>query len=442
MLEEIRNGELFYNGVSLAKLADKYGTPLKITFLDIIKDHVSNLKNSFDNAIKKLDYSGKFIYLNANKANYGAMEIASAFEKADGLETSSYYDLLMSNEMFKKYPQFKDKYLVSNGYKPNDYLDAIINISKEHRFIDVIDSYDEYERLKKANVKMEVGLRVHLSALYCESENDPKDDRFGLMHDEFVKIIKDIGNTKLKLTMIHFHQRGFDYEEEKFKKNFLKAFEDYYVYACKHIDTVCNFNMGGGTPSPIDYKFDYNKWAQYVIGLLKDSCKKYGICEPNLFSENGRYSQKDSAVNVYSVITKKNTGEYPWHIVDGSLLIAMPEYYALGESIIVRPINALDKKMIKARLAGVTCDCDDVYYEKKGYVDLPDNEKIYIGLIGTGSYQNSMNGKGGIHHCLLPEEKDVLVYNDGNNIKSTVRKQLQSIDEVLRLMQFNDLQNR
>ena len=107
--------------------------------------------------------------------------------------------------------------------------------------------------------------------------------------------------------------------------------------------------------------------------------------------------------------------------------------FALGEPILVTPINNLNKDMVKVRLAGITCDCDDVLFDReKGYFEMPDSNDNYLGLIGTGSYQNSMNGKGGVHHCLLPEERDIVISND----KITVRNELQSIDDIYRLIHF------
>ena len=80
--------------------------------------------------------------------------------------------------------------------------------------------------------------------------------------------------------------------------------------------------------------------------------------------------------------------------------------------MLIKPINNLDKPMAKARLAGITCDCDDVYFNKEtGYFLIPECDDDLIGLLGTGSYQNSMNGKGGVHHCMLPEEKDVIIFD-------------------------------
>ena len=70
-LREIINGNLYYNGYNLTELAKEYGTPLKITFLDVITEHICSLKEAFEKARENVGYKGQFVYLNANKANYG-----------------------------------------------------------------------------------------------------------------------------------------------------------------------------------------------------------------------------------------------------------------------------------------------------------------------------------------------------------------------------------
>lgn len=424
-LVENHLGKLLYNGYDLFSLAQKYSTPLKVTFLDVIRARVTELKKCFDKAIEENGYEGKFIYLNANKANYSSLEIETAFLAGDGLETSSNYDLLYTESVYKKFNE-TEKPIVCNGYKDKAYLDNIIRISKNIKIIDIIDSLDEYNTLKKQGVKLEVGLRLHMSSLYEEH-----DDRFGITIEEFNYIINDISNTNLVLTTIHFHQRGFDYIESKFLENISLAF-NYYCQAKTKVLSVCNFDMGGGTPLPTDYSFDYDAWANLVIRHIQSICAANNVSVPNLLSENGKYSQKDSTVNIYKVCAvKATTKDYPWYLVDGSLLIAMPEYYALGEPIKVVPISNLGKPMIKARLGGITCDCDDVFQESNGYIMMPkDTKDLYIALLGTGSYQNSMNGKRGVHHCLLPEEKDVVISNG----KEFVRHDIQGIDEIIELM--------
>ena len=431
-LVEEKDGKLYYNGYCLVDLAKKFGTPLTITFLDIIKERILSLKEAFENAKKATNYSGDFIYLNANKANYGKDEIESAFIFADGLETSSFYDLVLSLKMYEKYPLFHDKLIVCNGLKQDDYLDAVVmahNIG--YNIITIIDDIYEYEYLKKKGPRLKIGLRVHLSSLY---EPEVPDDRFGLMPEEIEYILNDVKNTNLVLNTVHYHQRGFDFEEEKFFKNFDIAF-NYYIKARKMYDTVTYFDFGGGTPLPIEGGFDYEAYAKSILTHIKELCKNNNVAIPNLISENGKYSQKDSTVNIYKVVGTKNTGEYPWYIVDSSLLIALPEMYALGEPMLIKPINNLNEKMVKARLAGITCDCDDVYFDKsKGYFEIPDKDDDYIALLGTGSYQNSMNGKGGVHHCMLPEEKDVIIYYKNGVELVKVRKELQTIEDIYSIL--------
>jgi len=432
LIEEI-NGNLYYDGTCLKDLAIKYGTPLKVTFLNLIKERVLNLKNTFDKVINDIDYKGKFIYLNANKANYGAKEVFESFKYADGIETSSYYDLLYSLDIFKKHPEYKNKIIYSNGYKEPSYVDAIINAnSAGYDITDIIDSLNEYEYLKERKANIKVGLRVHLESQYSEEGDIIENDRFGLNKEEFDYIIDDLSKTNLTLTTIHFHQRGFDYEKDKFTINFKKAFNNYYVKAKKKYNTVINFDMGGGTPLPLSNDFDYFSWASYTLNMLHEIAKENSFEDPNLISENGKYSQKDSTVNIYKVVGKKNTDKYPWYIVDSSMLIALPEMYALGEPITVKPINELDKPMLKVRIGGITCDCDDVYYYKdKGYFEIADSkEDLYIACLGTGSYQNSMNGKGGVHHCLLPEEIDLVINKENNTETHTIRHNLQTIEEI------------
>ena len=433
-----QNNELFYNGYSLTSLAMKYGTPLRVSFLGVIKDHVTELKEAYAKAIKNNNYDGKFFYVNANKANYEFQEVKTAYDAGDGIETSSYYDLLLSKEI-----SVKDRPIICNGIKGDDYLDEIVDLTKKgYYIIDILDSYEEYESLKEKaihnNVIVEVGCRIHIPSLYIEDGSPITDDRFGMMDDEFDKIIKDIKETKaLKLTTIHFHQRGFEFEKDKFVENLEKVLI-YYDKAASMLDTVCNFDMGGGTPLPTYYSVDYDKFADLVIKELMKLTDKYHVKHPNLISENGKYSQKDSTVNIYEVVSIKNTCEYPWYVLNGSLLIAMPEMYALGEEILVSPINNLNRDTVNGRLSSITCDCDDVLYDKvKGYFELPKfdikKEKQFVAILGTGSYQNSMAGKRGWHHCLLPEEIDVVVDVNG---KESIRRPLQSFEEVKELINF------
>lgn len=437
------NGRMLYNGFDLTSLAQKYGTPLKLCFLDLIKRRVCDLKNAFNKSINANKYRGKFIYLNANKANYNVNVIATAGKNADGFETSSYNDLLLTESIMKKCG-IKNKPIFCNGFKDLFYRQKIVKmINNGFDITPIVDSIDEYYFFQAQTYKRQCkfGLRIHLECLYGEHEKD--NDRFGLMPSEVNEIIQNYKNFKdLELTTIHFHQRGFGYEEKKFICNIKKVFEEFYVPISRKIKSVCNFNIGGGTPLPHDTDFNYEKWSDFLVSTIQSLSKKNKIFEPNIISENGKYTAKDSFVNIYQVVAEKNTDvEYPWQIINGSFLVAIAEYYESGEPILVSAINQLQAPQNKARLAGITCDCDDVFFDnEKGFLELPkfdNNEKLYIAIYGTGSYQDSLSGKGGTHHCLIPEEKNVMIYTSNNKVHYKITSPLQDIKQIKKVLGFS-----
>ena len=60
-LVEEKDGKLYYNGYCLIDLAKKFGTPLTVTFLDIIKERILSLKDAFNKAKEETNYKGDFI---------------------------------------------------------------------------------------------------------------------------------------------------------------------------------------------------------------------------------------------------------------------------------------------------------------------------------------------------------------------------------------------
>ena len=173
-------------------------------------------------------------------------------------------------EKFKQY-SFVGEYLIYEDIIPAETdSDIVAPVSKS-----ILDTDLLYVLFTSGSTGVPKGVGIrHRSVI---DYIDWVTSEFGISEEDFNYILKDIGNTKLVLTTIHFHQRGFDYEEDKFTLNFKKVFENYYVKAAKKIKTVRNYDMGGGTPLPTSGVFDYEKWAEYVLGLLKTWSEDHGI---------------------------------------------------------------------------------------------------------------------------------------------------------------------
>ena len=91
-------------------------------------------------------------------------------------------------------------------------------------------------------------------------------------------------------------------------------------------------------------------------------------------------------------------------------------------------------------LGGLTCDSDDYYNSEQhtNAIYLPvftDTKPLYIGFFNTGAYQETISGYGGVHHCLMPQPKHVLIDKDENgNYTYSVFREEQTPDDVLRLL--------
>ena len=58
---------LQFHGVDLYELVQKYGTPLKFSYLPKISENIVNAKSWFEKAISKNGYTGKYQYCYCTK---------------------------------------------------------------------------------------------------------------------------------------------------------------------------------------------------------------------------------------------------------------------------------------------------------------------------------------------------------------------------------------
>ena len=437
---EIKNGRTFYNGLDMEKLAKRFGTPTKIVFLDIIENQITKLKDSFSYAIEKNNYSGKFIYLNANKSNYSSEMVYVAAKHGDGVETSSFFDLALTQKLLKTFKCLEGKPIYCNGFKMPDYCDKIVAIHNGgQKIVDIVDDLGELNYLlsQKYKTPLEIGVRINLEGLY---NHDKEHDRFGLSSKdlkEFSKILKD--QNKIKLTTVHFHQRGFEFEEDKFYVNILKACEKY-AELKKDFPSLTTLDIGGGTPWFYDVEFNYKDWANKLIAKIKEYFEEKHIEHPNIIIENGKYTTKDSIINLYRVAGVKNTDpRFSWYVLDASLMVAMPEYYMCGEPMKIVPVNNINEEKMKAKLAGLTCDCDDVYSGDNDYMMLPKitNKPQIIALLGVGSYQESLTSQNSVRHCLIPSEKRVISFMKNGKRCFVEVEQVQTFQNISKLTRLN-----
>jgi len=116
------NDYLEFNGVDLKPLIEKYGTPLKLTYLPKIGMQINKAKQMFASAFKRHKYEGTYNYCYCTKSSHFSFVVEEALKHDINLETSYAYDIEIINQLYKRRKITKDTFIVCNGFKQKAIL--------------------------------------------------------------------------------------------------------------------------------------------------------------------------------------------------------------------------------------------------------------------------------------------------------------------------------
>ena len=419
----VENNELIFNGVPLMDIIREYGTPMKITYLPKIGEHIQNAKRIFNNAIKKYKYKGQYTYCYCTKSSHFQFVVEEALKNGIHLETSSAFDIEIIKDLYKREKIDKDIFIICNGYKRELYTNNVSDLLNNgfRNCIPILDNLkelDAYDDSVKGPVKL--GIRI---AADEEPNFEFYTSRLGIRYNDvntlYKERIKD--NPKYSLKMLHFFintgMKDTAYYWSELSRFIYKYCELKKI--CPELDTI---DIGGGFPikTSMAFEYDYEYMADQVIENIQWICEKNNVPVPNIFTEFGSYTVGESGAVLYSVLDQKLQNDKElWYMIDGSFITHLPDAWGLNQKYIMMAINNWDNSHHKVNLGGLTCDSMD-YYNSEAHtseVFLPrieDGETQYIGFFHTGAYQESLGGYGGIQHCLIPAPKHVIIDRDAD----------------------------
>src|SRR5437867_2380995 len=122
------NNYLEFNGVDLKALIEKYGTPMKLSYLPKIGMQINKAKKMFAAAIKKHKYEGKYFYCYCTKSSHFSFVVEEALKHEIHLETSYAYDIEIIKKLYQRKKITKDTFIICNGYKQKNYTKRIANL--------------------------------------------------------------------------------------------------------------------------------------------------------------------------------------------------------------------------------------------------------------------------------------------------------------------------
>ncbi|MCR9065153.1 MAG: arginine decarboxylase, partial [Cytophagales bacterium] len=201
------NNNLLFNNVPLMDIIKKYGTPLKITYLPKITEHIEHARLLFKNAMKKYNYKGTYTYAYCTKSSHFQYVMEEALKNKIHLETSSAFDINIIKALYDDGKINKETYVICNGHKRPEYLKNITNLINDgfENVVPVLDNLREIDHyLAHAEAEeVQIGIRI-------ATDEEPNfafyTSRLGIRYKDvdelYLEKIKP--NARFKLKMLHF----------------------------------------------------------------------------------------------------------------------------------------------------------------------------------------------------------------------------------------------
>ena len=439
---------LQFHDIDLMKLVEQYGTPLKFTYLPQISNNIKRAKTWFKNAMDKSEYKGKYYFCYCTKSSHFEYIMNEAFKNNIHIETSSAFDINIVENLLQSGKINKSTYVICNGFKRDQYIENIARIiNNGHKnTIPIIDNYEELDLLQAAiKGKFKIGIRI-------AAEEEPKFEfytsRLGIGYKNIVPFYKKQihENKNLELKMLHFFINTGINDNAYYWSELIKCIK-VYVALKKECPSLDSLNVGGGFPikNSLAFEYDYQCMIDEIINQVKIACDEAEVDVPNIFTEFGSFTVGESGGAIYQVLYQKQQNDREkWNMIDSSFITTLPDTWAINKRFVMLAINRWNDTYERVLLGGMTCDSDDYYNSEQNmnaiYLPKYNKEKpLYIGFFNTGAYQETIGGFGGLHHCLIPEPKHLLIDHDENGeIKTSVFSEQQTADDVLKILGYQN----
>jgi len=442
----VEDNALKFHGVPLMDIIEKYGTPLKLTYLPKISQNINQSRDYFTKAFEKYNYKGSYTYCYCTKSSHFSFVMEEALKAGVHMETSSSFDIPIVRKLHEKGMLSKQHYVVCNGFKRplyRQYINELINDGFKNvvPVLDDLNELDSYEAAAKNPYK--VGIRI-------ASDEEPTFEfytsRLGIRYNDVVDLYQNkiAKSEKANLKMLHFFiNTGI--KDTAYYWSELGRFIDKYCELKKIAPELDTIDIGGGFPikTSLGFEYDYQYMVDQIVENIQWICEKNNVETPNIITEFGSYTVGESGATIYSILDQKLQNDKElWYMIDGSFITHLPDVWGLNQKFILMAINNWNEPFHKVKMGGLTCDSMD-YYNSEAHsfeVFMPKidrKEKQYIGFFHTGAYQESLGGYGGIQHCLIPAPKHVLIdKNEEGDITTKLFAEEQTSESMLNILGY------
>ena len=392
----LRKNNLFIENLSAFSLSKKYKTPFYCYSLSQLRNNYNSFNFTFRSVNPLICFSVK--------SNSNVNLLRELKKIGSGADVVSAGELLKATKA-----GISSKKIVFSGVgKTADEIKLAI---KKNVLLINMESENEANLINKISNRMSsitsVGLRLNPNVTGRTNKKistGGKDDKFGLVYNDYVSICKKIKKMKnLRLEGLSVHIGSQITKIKPFKKvlNVINKIINKTNINFKYID------LGGGVGIPYsgkDKKINLKEYARLVNRFAKNKGAKI-IFEP------GRFIAGNTSVLVSKITYIKKSNNKFFIILDAGMNDLMrPALYDAHHEII--PIRKNKKKIFgNIQFVGPVCESTDKFLSKKNFTEIKEGDCIAITNVGAYgmSLSSNYNSRPIIAEVLVNKSKHKLI---------------------------------
>ncbi|MGO1454019.1 MAG: diaminopimelate decarboxylase [Alkalibacterium gilvum] len=381
---------LVIGGVSAVEIAKKYGTPVNVYDLTLIKEKIKTFKNAFSK------------YENLTQVAYASKAFSSLALFEVLAEEDVSLDVVSGGELYLALKAGFEKSRIHFHGNNKSYEELKTAISEQIGCI-VVDNFYEIVMIEKLvnelNVTIDILLRVtpgveaHTHEYITTGQADSK---FGFdlasgQVDQAIKQIKEIEN--INMIGLHSHIGSQIFEVEGYEIVIEKLLQKASEWKKMYDFNLKVLNVGGGfgikytdddSPLPLD------KYAKAIIRSVRTHSAANNLNLPEIWIEPGRSIVGEAGTTLYTVGTQKDIPQIRKYVsVDGGMAdnIRPALYQAKYSGVLANKVVDLNEEEVVS-IAGKACESGDMLMWD---VILPQPKPgDILAMFSTGAYGYAM----------------------------------------------------
>ncbi|SDJ66444.1 diaminopimelate decarboxylase [Sediminibacillus albus] len=385
-----KDGHLMVGGVDTTYLARKYGTPLFVYDVSLIRKNA----RAFVDTFRELGIKAQVAYASKAFSSIAMLQVA----KQENLSL----DVVSQGELYTALQaDFPVERIHLHG---NNKSYQELSMAVEHNIgCIVVDNFSEIDLLeevlteqnKTVNVLLRVtpGIEAHTHD-YILTGNEDSKFGFDLLNGQAEQAFLKLQNMEaINVVGLHCHIGSQIFETDGFIMAVRKLFETLGAWKQKFSYMPKVLNLGGGFGIRYTAEDDPIPLGGYVDALVDEVAKqvdRHGLDFPEIWIEPGRAIVGNAAVTLYTTGAKKEIpGVRKYLSVDGGMTdnLRPALYQAKYDAVVANKANDPLTEMVS--IAGKCCESGDMLIWD---IEVPEVEYgDILAVFSTGAYGYSMS---------------------------------------------------